>query len=181
LGIGLWWCKTFVEATGGQLVLATAQPTVGCSMVARIKTGEPDTASARRRPAIDPSVLIVEDDEGYATELKEFVADICDVQLATSAKVAREKLTRERYSLVVLDVSLEAAGIDKKGLDLLDLLQNDETNTKVVIATSDKDRLAGERLDPQLVIDVLDKSNLSRAKLRAVVESVLSEGGGQPQ
>jgi len=94
-----------------------------------------------------PRVLHVEDDDDLHSIIAVIGKELADFDFARSLAEARDKLTHERYSLVVLDIGLP----DGSGWDLLPLLKS---------------------LDPEPPVIVLSGAEPTRAQ-RAVVASAL--------
>jgi DNA-binding response OmpR family regulator len=102
-------------------------------------------------PQLD--VLVVEDDALTSTLLVEGLHAVgLTTDVAGTVLEAKRLLSRERYSVVVLDLVLP----DGTGFDILDFMKAEKLRIQVVVVTA-ADALLVERLDRSLVKTVIFK------------------------
>lgn len=111
-------------------------------------------------------VLHVEDDRDVIQVVAEMVEGFCDYDYATTLAEARDCLEKERYDLVILDMSLP----DGNGCDLLDDLA-DKVSVVVFSGEDAAVDIAGQ------VDAALTKARVSNDQLIATVMRVLNQRG----
>jgi signal transduction histidine kinase/CHASE3 domain sensor protein/ActR/RegA family two-component response regulator len=179
-GLGLSITRRLVEAMGGSIGFTTETgrgttfyfelPACGSAGRAavvgesptsrnRVLAFEPKPARAPR-----PRILHVEDDGDLSQVIATALAGRADVVTAPTLQAAEELLSKEEFSLVLLDVGLP----DGNGLRLLDRLKQlaHDTTPVVILSVSDVHQTVQERVAATLV-----KSRLSETE---VVQTILS-------
>jgi PAS domain S-box-containing protein len=131
-------------------------------------------AVAGRAYGYKPRVLHVEDDADLPRIVASIAGEIADFDHAGTVQEARERLTLERYALVVLDIQMT----DGTGWDLLPLINSLQPPPPIIV-------LSGRNLDERETRQVeaaLVKSETSNAELlstltRLIHESALPKAG----
>ena len=145
LGIGLWWCRTFVRATGGELALLRSAPNEGCTFVLTLPRAKPTGTSER-----PPAILIVEDDVSaaglLARGLKRNVD--CNVDQTHSFEEAKKAISSKKYDLLLVDVSLETGGgeLNQKGFEVLEFVGLHQQDARIIFITGHADSVDMERV-----------------------------------
>jgi signal transduction histidine kinase len=148
LGIGLWWCQTFIRATGGELILKESMLGRGCTFMLRLPKAERysrDTANQL------PDVLIVDDDEESAAQLAKLIGHTsnCRSDVAHSRTDALKALRRRTpYALLLLDISLDDSlgAPDDGGLQVLRHINESRISSRVIFMTGHGDQYPMDRL-----------------------------------
>jgi PAS domain S-box-containing protein len=173
-GLGLSISKAIVERHGGTIGFES-EPGVATTFFFDLPEwgGE-----ALVKPSERSRVLLCEDDRKTArllyveddADLQRVVAAVLDhdaeVEQALSLTEARERLERERFDLVILDLALP----DGSGLELLPLLRNQARPTPVLI-------FSAHGVEPAVasrVTSVLVKSQTSNGELLERIRTVLA-------
>jgi len=140
LGIGLWWCRTFMQATGGDLVLKDTRIGVGTTFVIKIPCiGKGDSILAEDPLAMkkEVDVLIVDDEKNWRDQLKDIlINDGYSVEIANSYDEGSGALTTSHFKLAILDIRLvDADPNNEDGLRLMADIDKARLSTKVIIVT----------------------------------------------
>lgn len=139
LGIGLWWCQTFMQATGGDVFLKDTRLGSGTTFVIKspcsaqdIDVGEDAVAGKR-----EMDILIVDDEQNWREQLRDILQlDGYSMMTASSYDEALEALTLTHFKLAILDVRLvdsDPNNID--GLRLIEHLDQARINTNAIVIT----------------------------------------------
>ena len=140
LGIGLWWCRTFLQATGGDVILKDTQVGKGTTFVVIIPckdgslTGENHLLPSNEN-LNEVDVLIIDD----ADDWREILVRIVKTKnysyvTVTNYTEALEALAKNKFKLVLLDIRLDDSDPENKdGLKLLAEISKADLDTKVVI------------------------------------------------
>ena len=137
LGIGLWWCRTFLRSIGGDIFLKNPQPKQGCSIVLKLPIAKDSHKSIQSVKAAANEILIIEDDPSFVQVIKPILEENkYRIQVAKNWKEAKNAINNFEYPLIILDISLTPSGDDRQGLDVLRLLNEHCFFTKVIIATA---------------------------------------------
>lgn len=180
LGIGLWYGRAFLQATGGDLRLAGTAPDEGTTFVVEVPF-----AKEERRGAAPPAtatahaeILIVENESDWRSALADALAGQGHrVRVAGDYAEAAELLAGTRFALAVLDLSLHDDPYNRDGLTLLDHIDELRLDTRVVIVTGhgdDHDRQIARR-SPRFA-GMLHKDDFTVAGFRALVDRSLRGG-----
>jgi CheY-like chemotaxis protein len=129
-GIGLWSCKTVMQAMGGDIRLKNTARR-GTTFALDLHCPPQEGAHTA------PDVLIVDDDERWRSVLRDYIPKQgYSVLLAASTTEARQLLREHRFKLAVLDISLvhgDDTNVD--GLRLAEEIADAKLNTKVILIT----------------------------------------------
>lgn len=115
-----------------------------------------------------PHVLHVEDDLDIVQVIQALLEEDCDYTYATSLAEAGQKLAKNQYDLLLLDLTL----LDGSGLELLDVLN---PNTKVIVFSG----LNHGNADTQLITAALTKATASNEQLLAVIKQAINPNRNQ--
>ena len=141
LGIGLWWCQTFLRGIGGDILLKDPQPTSGATFVIKLPCLTKETTISSRK------ILIVEDDQTFIDVTKSILEENgYDVDAATNWNDAKKSVFSGSYPLILLDIALTDHD-DKQGLDILSLIIKNKIRSRVIIATGVKKLLDFSELE----------------------------------
>jgi signal transduction histidine kinase len=162
LGIGLWSCRTFVRATGGDLALTRTGPagttfsvylpTVAEGIETRSMTPAPSQdadvlivdgpetnqqeVAWQREPSQDADVLIMDDNPDWLAALSAIVTSAhLSLRTASTYEQAAYNLRRYHYKFAILDFSLDDS-FGREGLALLDELEERRVGTSVILITA---------------------------------------------
>lgn len=119
-------------------------------------------------------VLHVEDDPDLHEVVRAMVGERCEFELAVSLAEARTRLAKERFDVVILDLTLP----DGSGWDLLPALRAMQPSPRVVV-------LSGSEMTPDeksRVEATLLKSNISPQDLLSAIQNSIhqsSQGGSR--
>jgi len=152
LGIGLWWGRTFMQATGGDLNLKHTFPGSGATFAIEIPCFEPienmTTGEIQNREEAD--ILLVDDDKDWLTSLSDILQPLkCSIRMASDYEQAIGALTTTHFKLAVLDKRLDDSDPDNDdGLKILSHLDANHEDTQVILVTgyaSDQDEQIARR------------------------------------
>lgn len=169
-GFGLW--SAFQRATfnGGSLELVPSDQ----GAVFRLTLPSPPTGGAEVRK--HGRVLVVDDNH----EWRELLADVLqtagiDMDSAADLTTARRCLGDKFYDLVLLDISLDSHGMDRRGLDLLMEIRRDARfeNLAVILITGYATTATiRQAFSEGLVVDVLEKQSFDAERLVETIETI---------
>ncbi len=138
LGIGLWWCKTFMMATDGDITLKNTS-NKGTTFVIEIPvvTNETKRLSVSHSSSDMNDVLIVEDDpEWRSTLLDAIVGQGYSIKIANSFAHARVLLRTEQFKAAVVDIRLEDEDQENiDGLRVVKVIEDTGIQTKIILIT----------------------------------------------
>jgi CheY-like chemotaxis protein len=170
LGIGLWWCRTFMQATGGDVILKDTQPGKGTTFLIEIPCAGTETSFSPEKRELD--ILIVDDRKRWREQLEDAIAENhYSIQMATNYAEARHALEINRFKLAVMDVKLvDADPVNEDGLRLLADIDEAKLDTKVIIVTGFGTEKQEEtaRQSPK-VLDYIKKDEFEVALFRKLV------------
>jgi len=101
-------------------------------------------------------ILLVEDIEILASlfaEMVRFYKPEVQVDVALTGREALKKLKRENYDIVFLDIVLP----DMSGIEILEFINTNSPNTKVIIITGTTDRSVMEKINRYHYDEILIK------------------------
>ncbi|MCA9910958.1 MAG: hybrid sensor histidine kinase/response regulator, partial [Anaerolineae bacterium] len=138
LGIGLWYGRIFMRASGGDLYLKDTKPGIGTTFTLVIPCVPHYEATAEVHSDKEPrDILIVDDDADYVQQIRTIIGrDKYAIEVAHDYASAVNFLDSYSFKLAILDVAL--AGGDPENTDGLRLLETIETSipgTKVIMIT----------------------------------------------
>ena len=139
LGIGLWWCRTFMRATGGDVFLKDTRLGEGSTFVVEVPcVGKGEVASVELVATGEVDVLVVDDDQEWRDSLVDIMeTEQYSVETATNYAEASHALATKHFKLAVLDIRLvDADPENEDGLRLLAYIDKASLDTKVIIITA---------------------------------------------
>ncbi len=117
LGIGLWYGRAFMQATGGDVSLKRTAPDEGATFLIEIpfarvaSTGEPGIPDAQA------DILMVENESDWRTALTDALAEQeYSIKVASDYAGACDALAQTRFKLAILDLSLNEDPNNRDGL-----------------------------------------------------------------
>ena len=175
LGIGLWWCRTFIRACGGDLHLKQADPGEGATFVIEMPCViDEDRPAASELPSKD--ILVVEDESAWRETLMDCLAtEQYTTMTANDYATAVSALRDYQFKLVILDIRLEDADPQNEdGMRLLADIENAGSEAKVIIVTghgTDEQKQTARR--SARVLHVIDKLHFKLEYFQDAVSSVV--------
>ncbi len=180
LGIGLWWCQTFMQATGGDVVLKNTRVGAGTSFLIKIPCQEKADTILVEEPMTakeEKDVLIVDDERHWREQLADILmTDGYSVATANNYEDAFEALTTAHFKVAILDIRLvDADPNNDDGLRLLADIDKAKINTQVMVITA-----YGEERQKQVanqspkLLGFIDKSKFSFPQFRQLIKQALS-------
>ncbi len=136
LGFGLWSCRTFMQATGGDVdFLKDTPPGEGATFVVEIPCVTGESTALDELPAKD--ILIVDDDLEWREQLIDVMAsEQYSVEKASNYATASHALQIHHFKLAIIDIDLEGGDSgNRDGLRLLMDIDKDNLDTNVIIVT----------------------------------------------
>ncbi|NOX40181.1 MAG: PAS domain S-box protein [Alphaproteobacteria bacterium] len=124
--------------------------------------------AVRNTPSVTPKILHVEDEGSVREIVKTIVGDHAEIISATSVASAKKMLSKTRYDLVILDLSLP----DGDGQELLPLLHKSPQNATPVLVFS------AQEADSRIVAGVeavMVKSRVSNEDLLGMIDTVIAQ------
>jgi CheY-like chemotaxis protein len=179
LGIGLWWCKTFMQATGGDLTLHSTSAEDGTTFLVEIPCAPRESLKGDSVPttATSRAILVVEDKADYRLIFSCALEGLPhSVVMVEDYAKAKEALARQPFRIALLDIRLTEDPNNYDGLRLLDDIERSGMDTKVILMTSFDvtDRVRAARRRPN-VIELIGKGSYDPRKLRGIIQSVLAD------
>jgi len=184
LGIGLWWCQTFMRATGGDVVLKDTRIGEGTTFVIKIPCiKQRDSASTDDLLAIknELDILIVDDEQRWRDQLVDVIAnELYSVHTAKNYDEASNALLSNYFKLAIVDIRLvDADPNNEDGLRLLADIDKANLKTKVIIVTGFETQQTEEQKrranqSPRL-LDFVRKGELNVAKFRRLICDTVGE------
>ncbi len=137
LGIGLWWSRSFMQATGGNLILKHTEPDKGTTFLIEIPCSDDYKGSAPLMAFTQKEILIVDDDTTWLQAVVDNLSlDKFEIVTATSYSEAAELLANSVFKVALLDLRLvDADPNNVGGLHLLEKISASGANTKVIMLT----------------------------------------------
>jgi signal transduction histidine kinase/CheY-like chemotaxis protein len=183
LGIGLWWCRTFMRATGGDVVLKDTWPGKGTTFAIEIpcankerNTSEDALSVGREEKKNEVDILIVDDTPNWRNKLVNIVKpERYSVETAANYAEASRALMTSHFNLAIVDIRLEDSDPENKdGLRLLAEVDQAGLDTQVIMITGywTEQYEQTARQSPRLV-DFIKKGDIEVSKFRELVRRVL--------
>ncbi len=152
LGIGLWWCQTFMQATGGDVILKDTRTGGGTTFLIKIPCIRKAESILTDEPLIvkkQMDILIVDDEKHWRDQLNDILADEgCSVVTANNYEEATAALTANHFKLAILDKRLvDADPNNEDGLRLMADIEQAGLHTNIIVVTG-----YGEEKDIQTAI-----------------------------
>lgn len=120
------------------------------------------------------NILLVEDAKDCQILVKETLSKVADVRIASTLQDAREALSREKFDLIILDLSLP----DGSGMEFFSQLQSEEAEVAVIFLTAQAE--AAQQVTAfALGADDYIVKPLRPLEFRARVEAKLKKIAGQ--
>jgi signal transduction histidine kinase len=140
LGIGLWYSRTFMQATGGDVILKRTALGEGTTFLLEIPFADDEdelVAGQPLAPTEQVDVLIVDDTPVWRDDLRDALpSEHCSFRMADSYAEAMRQLASTRFKLAILDLRLvHADEQNKDGLRLLQHIDEQGLGTKVIVIT----------------------------------------------
>ncbi|MBN1656301.1 MAG: GAF domain-containing protein, partial [Deltaproteobacteria bacterium] len=175
LGIGLWWCRTYISATGGEIFLKESKPGENCTFalrLVRVKVQTPGEAD------YEPAILIIEDDQNTANEFAALLEPLTyRVDQAHSLDEARRLLALRPYSLLLVDVNLDDSRVeaDRQGFRILEFVKTHQANTKIVFVTAYDNKFEMNQMvaDNSQVVAWFSKSEILPKEFVAEIKQII--------
>jgi PAS domain S-box-containing protein len=136
---------------------------------------QPRLIDAVRRAApkgCRPRVLHVEDEMDVHQVVNMMLRDYCTLSWVTTLQAARERLAKEEFDLLLLDIGLP----DGSGLDLIEFIEQQATPPRVVIFSA----MDVTQQDADRVSAVLVKSRAGQEDLLRAISAALQDEAGTP-
>jgi signal transduction histidine kinase/CheY-like chemotaxis protein len=135
LGIGLWWCRTFMQATGGDVILKDTKPEEGSTFVVEIPCVTESKIIKDELTIKD--ILIVDDEKEWRDQLLDTMeTEKYSIDIADSYEAASYAFSTNHFKLAILDIRLvDSDPKNKDGLRLLADIDKSNLDTKVIIVT----------------------------------------------
>lgn len=174
LGIGLWWSRTFMQATGGNLTLKHTELGRGTTFQLEVPASAEDKSTAtgkRRKPVRD--ILVVDDEPTLARQIKSIALSLkYSVTTAATRAVAESRLERYTFKLAILDIRLvDSDDTNVDGLELLRQIEHSGERTKVIILSSYSDDYAHIADSHKCLLLCLHKQTLNTKNLRTLLRN----------
>jgi signal transduction histidine kinase/CheY-like chemotaxis protein len=172
LGIGLWWSRTFMQATGGDVVLKESVPGKETTFIIQI----PCMGINENMQTPEKDVLIVDDDSFWREQLFDIVSVMgYSIEVADSYSSAINLLKKYRFTLALVDISLVGPDSENKdGLRLLGYLDSSNLETKVTIITgygTEKDEEIARK--SMKLMSFIHKKNFNLEQFQSLIRDVI--------
>jgi signal transduction histidine kinase/CheY-like chemotaxis protein len=183
LGIGLWYGRAFLQATGGDLRLASTGPGEGTTFLIEVPVAKEERrGTAGGTPASPrPEILIVENEADWRSAMTDALAGQgYRLTVATTHAEAAALLASTPFALAILDLSLHDDPHNRDGLELLEHIDELRLDTRAIIVTGhgDEDDRQVARRSPRFV-EMVHKDGFSVPAFRALVDRLV-RGGATP-
>jgi signal transduction histidine kinase/CheY-like chemotaxis protein len=175
LGIGLWYGRAFLRATGGDVTLTRTAPNEGSTFMIQVPFAR--AASPAKPPVQGPQcdILIVEDESDWQGSLIDALASQgYSIKVANDYAEAWDALAATPFRLAILDLSLNDDPNNRDGLNIAKHIDELNLETHVIAVTGhgdDKDRLIAQR-SPRFV-KMIQKDSFSLTSFRELVDQAL--------
>ena len=139
LGIGLWWSRNFMQASGGNLVLKHSELGKGTTFLVEIPCSDEYKGVMPPKPQGRPKDLLVVDDDPIWLEALADNLSRDDYQIATASSYSEAiaLLADSAFKVALLDLRLlDADDSNIGGLDLLAHIGKSRLDTKVIMLSA---------------------------------------------
>lgn len=134
LGIGLWWCQTFLQGIGGDVLLKNPQPNNGTTIIMKLPCVKMPTFCLPNKIERKNKILIVEDNPKQLGVLIPIIKENgYKIEVADNLDSALSILENFEYPLIILDLSLTHTLDDKQGIEILKMLKEQCSFSRVII------------------------------------------------
>ena len=175
LGIGLWYGRAFMQATGGDVSLKRTAPNEGSSFMIEVPFARATTPAKPRAQGAQCDILIVENESDWQDSLTDALEGRgYTIKVANDYAEACDALADTPFTLAVLDLSLNDDPDNRDGLDVVKHIDELNLNTRIIVVTGhgdEKDQLIAQR-SPRFV-KMLHKDDFSITTFRMLVDRAL--------
>ena len=177
LGIGLWWSRVFMQATGGDVLLKQTELGKSTTFLVRIPSFGPYGNNASQTQVLKQMDIFVVDDEPdwLQTFVDGLAPDSYRIATATGYAEASSLLATTHFTVAALDVRLvEADANNVGGLDLLAKISQGGFDTRVIMITAHGTEQHQEtaRRSPN-VIAFLRKQEIDMQSIRDILRPII--------
>jgi signal transduction histidine kinase len=143
LGIGLWWCRTFMRATGGNVTLNNTKIGEGSTFLIEIPcvndSSEIGSTNVVLVARTEKDILIVDDEVKWHDQVKDSILTTKErylTETATNYIEAIDALERSHFKVAIVDLSLVYEDPENTdGFRLLDDMDKANLDTKVIMVS----------------------------------------------
>jgi CheY-like chemotaxis protein len=175
LGIGLWYGRAFMRATGGDVSLRRTGPNEGTTFLIEVPFASAAVSAEPQAPGARCDILIVENESDWHDSLTDaLIGRRYSVKLASDYTEACDALAETQFTLAILDLSLNDDPSNRDGLDLIKHIDEMSLDTRIIVVTghgNDRDQLIAQR-SPRFV-RMLHKDSFSVVNFREAVDQAL--------
>jgi CheY-like chemotaxis protein len=175
LGIGLWYGRSFMQATGGDIVLSRTAPGEGTTFLIEIPFARVAAPQKVIIPRLQNDILVVENEPDWRASLTDSIAnENYSIKIAADYATACDILAQTYFKLAILDLSLNGDPQNRDGLKLLEHIDELNLDTRVIIVTGhgdEEDRRVARR-SPRFE-QMIDKGGFSVSNFRKLVHQSL--------
>lgn len=175
LGIGLWYGRAFMQATGGDVSLKRTAPNEGSSFIIEVPFARAAAPEKPRAQGSQCDILIVENEPDWQDSLTDALAGRgYSIKVANDYAEACDALADIPFALAILDLSLNDDPRNRDGLDVVKYIDELNLDTRVIVVTGhgdEKDRLIAQR-SPRFV-KMFHKDGFSITSFRELVNQAL--------
>lgn len=175
LGIGLWYGRAFMRATGGDVTLKRTTPNEGSSFMIEIPFARAAAPAEPRAQGTECDILMIENEADWRAALTDALAGRgYSIKIANDYVEACDALANTRFTLAILDLSLNDDPNNRDGLNLFEHIDDLNLDTRVIVVTGhgdEKDQLIAQR-SPRFV-KMLRKDGFSITSFRELVDQAL--------
>jgi len=175
LGIALWYGRAFMRATGGDVSLKKTAPNEGSSFTIEIPFARAISPAKSLTLGDRYDILLVENEPDWHEALADAIAGRgYSIKIANDYAEAYEALAETRFTLAVLDLSLNDDPDNREGLDLIRRIDYLNLDTLVIVVTGhgdERDQVIAQR-SPRFV-GMLRKDDFSITGFRELVDQTL--------
>ena len=175
LGIGLWYGRAFMRATGGDVSLKRTTPSEGSTFIIEIPFARTAAPAEPLALSAHCDILMAENEPDWQAALADALAGKgYSIKAANDYAEACDALAETRFSLAILDLSLNDDPLNRDGLELVRHIDELNLDTRVIVVTGhgdERDQLIAQR-SPRFV-RMLHKDGFSVTSFRELVAQAL--------